>query len=361
MIMKGETRSEGLSDLEELANPGGGFREAAFGALVGLAAKHGGGSAFFGDTAALASDAFRKSLVGHSFPSFWMEVPLSGNPGFDLHVCYSRGQVLPGEHFDPGCGFGMQAMFDWFFAEETSGVGVEFAHDLRDGNSAVGAYVNFNGKPLDDERGFFASLGANGAHSNAAKLLSRMPNAWFPWYLGLFPDRPDAGVRVGAFVSPKRQAAYAANTREIAYDLAQAGFTALDDCILKRLSALSALPFDLELQLDATEYGTGDTLGADLTLTISQSPAYSSSAKSADIAKACELLEAWNMADSRWRNIAGATISRIAPIGRLGTHDAFLLMECTPAFIKAKWTATEAQPAKVYFKCSSRLFGKRMH
>ncbi len=186
-----------LSAIEELTDPDGTFRETAFDALVGFARERSGGTALLGDSAELASAAYRKSLIGRSFPSFWMEVPLAGEPGFDLHVYYDRGQVPPGERFGVGAGFGMQGLFDWYFGIETGGVGVGFAHDLRDGIGAVGAYVNFQQAPLDDPRGFFASLGADGSYEQAERLLSRLPRGWRPWYLGLFPGRPGAGVRGG--------------------------------------------------------------------------------------------------------------------------------------------------------------------
>lgn len=208
--------------MEKLTDPDGTFREAAFDALVAFARKRSGGTALLGSSVELASAAYRKSLIGRSFPSFWMEVPLAGEPGFDLHVYYDRGQVLPGERFGADAGLGMQGLFDWYFGIETGGVGVGFAHDLRDGSGVVGAYVNFQHTPLDDLRGFFASLGADGSYECAGRLLSRLPRGWHPWYLGLFPGRVDAGVRVGAFVSREQQAIYADDPRSIANDLSRA-------------------------------------------------------------------------------------------------------------------------------------------
>ena len=348
-----------LRDLKELADPNGTFREIAFGALVGLVAKHSGGTEFLGDTSALAAGAYQKSLIGDYFPNYWMEVPLLGNPGFDLHVYYNRGQVDPGDHFESGCGFGMQAMFDWYFNVETGGVGVGFAHDLRDGSCDVGAYVNFGSKPLADERGFFTSLEADGSYGYTSELLARLPGSWQPWYLGLFPNRPGSGVRVGAFVSVERQADYAADPRTLADDLTRAGFTAFDSVMLERLQALAALPFILELQLDAVEGGVGDTLGADLTLKhVHASDASVLFAKDAPGEKACRLLEAWGVVDSRWHRIPDASISCMLPIGE-GGKTFMLLMRCNPSFIKSKWVATQPQPAKVYFQCTTLLFGSQ--
>lgn len=187
-------------------NNGMGLREMAFGALVGLGVKR--GAALLGNATDLACETFKQSLIGEAFPSFWLEAPLIGEPGFDLHVYYDRGQVRPGEQFAEGADFGMQALFDWYFSAEKGGVGVGFAHDLRDGQRVTGAYVNYNHKPLSNMPGFFGALGSPESCGPAAALMARLPKSWSPWYLGLFPGRPDAGVRLGSFVSRGRQADY---------------------------------------------------------------------------------------------------------------------------------------------------------
>ena len=152
------------------------WREATFRTVLGLAAKHGGGAAFLGDYESAAVEAYRKSLIGRAVPSFWLEVPLAGAPGFDLHVYYDRGEVHSGDRFEDGCGFGMQALFDWYFGSDVGGVGIGFAHDLREGSEfATGAYVNFNKHPLADWGDFFRALGAEDAIVHTEALLQRLP------------------------------------------------------------------------------------------------------------------------------------------------------------------------------------------
>lgn len=354
--MNDEAHAGILSNLREATIPDDAFRVVAFETVVSTIARHTGGDAFLGSTTALAVEAFRKSLIGRRFPNFWMEVPLCGNPGFDLHVYYDRGQVDPGERFEPGCGFDMQALFDWFFGVETGGIGVGFAHDLRDGSGAVGAYVNFNHRPLDEKRGFLSSLGADKSYGCVSELLNRLPESWHPWYLGLFPGRLGAGVRVGAFVSSERQSAYATDPHALADDLCRTGFTAFDETMLERISELAATPFTLELQLDAIDGGVGDTLGVDLTMRRSSSDSVAASFdEGAPAWKACQLLESWGVADSRWHLISKASMGRLLPMGE-AYGNTLLAMGCTPAFVKAKWVATKLQPAKVYLQCTSRLF-----
>ena len=329
------------------------LREFAFATHVTLCAKR--SAELLGNITDLARETFKQSLIGGVFPSFWLEVPLVGEPGFDLHVYYDRDQVQPDDRFAEGAGFGMQALFDWYFGLETGGVGVGFAHDLHAGQRVTGAYVNFNSRPLDDARGFFGALGSPKLRQPAIALMAGLPKSWHPWYLGLFPGRPDAGVRVGSFVPRVRQADYARDALEIAADLQATGFYALDDEMLRRVQALAALPYQLEMQLDATEAGTGETLGVDLTLEL-DSPRRAHEAFAADgaAAQACALLETWGVADDRWRAIASSSFGTAIPLPAEAGADKALLMSCLPAFIKVKWRNGQPQPAKVYLQCAAR-------
>ena len=326
------------------------LRVMAFEALLGLACKRGGPKLLGG--AALAKDTFRRSLIGEAFPRYVLEASLIGEPGFDLHVCYERDQLIPGERFAAGAGFGMQALFDWYSEVETGGLGVEFAHDLRGGRRATGAYVNISNRPLEDLPGFFDALDAADVRDHATALLARLPGSWHPWYVGLFPERLGAGVRVGMYVSPGRQADYAHNVREIAADLRLAGFDALDGEMLSHIQTMAALPFQLELQLDATEDGTGDTLGVDLTLSLRSSARVQEAfAEGGAAAHACSLFVMWGISDGRWRHLASSSFGRFVPVRMAERGDVHLVMKCLPTFIKAKWSDARLQPAKVYLSC----------
>lgn len=343
-----------LADLRELEGADDATRLLAFGATVGLVVQH-GGRELLGSVTERAVDAYGASLIGHAFPSFWLEAPLAGEPGFDLHVYYDRPQLRPGERFAAGHGFGMQALFDWFFGVERGGVGVGFAHDLRGAARETGAYVNFGGHPLADPQGFFAAMGAPELLEPTTQLLARLPHAWHPWYFGLFPARTHAGARVGSFVTARRQASYARDPATLAADLAQAGLEARDSAMLERISELAALPYRLELQLDATPDGTGDTLGVDLVLrTPGTGSIHEAFAPGGGADRACTLLEDWGAADARWRSIERTAHSRLAPLSHDGREGA-LLSTSFPSFIKAKWKRTQMQEAKVYLHCEARL------
>ncbi|MDO4400194.1 MAG: hypothetical protein Q4D27_04515 [Coriobacteriia bacterium] len=56
--------------------------------LYALAARGGREAVLFGDDAPAAREAFSRSLIGPKFPEVWFELPLSGEPWFDLHALY---------------------------------------------------------------------------------------------------------------------------------------------------------------------------------------------------------------------------------------------------------------------------------
>ena len=328
-------------------------RFTAFEVLCGLVLRR-GGEDFYGHVMTDAADAFKKSLIGSSSPNFWMEVPLLGDPGFDLHVYYNRSQVQPHERFADGCGFGMQGLFDWFFAKETGGVGVGFAHDLRESTKATGVYVNFNMNPLKDPKGFFSSLGVSEAYTYLLPLMKRLPKGWNPWYIGLFPDRAGAPVRLGAFIDAEKQEAYAHNVGTLEHDLARVGFDAVDNTMLTRISEMAAFPYVLELQLDVTDAGIGDTLGADLTLGMGSAAQTVEAFESQNSgAHACELLESWGATDARWQKIPQVSIAKKAFLAADNRDNSAIYLFCLPRFIKAKWKAAKLLPAKVYFECGT--------
>ena len=330
-------------------------RVIAFETLFRLAAER-AGDGFLGDISEKTTDVFRRSLIGEAYPIFWLEVPLLGDPGVDLHVCYNHGQVRSGDRFEDGCGFAMQEFFDWFFGNDVGGVGIEFTHDLRGRTPATGVYINFNHQALRDPCGFFTSIGRPEAYDWIQALMRNIPDDWRPWYMGSFPDRAGAPVRVGSFVNADKQQLYAESPAAIADDLARAGFAAVNREMLERISQLAALPFSLDFQLDVNETGVLDTLGVSLALEM-KSAADVRKAFSAgeDAARSLELLEDWGITDARWHQIPKASMTQIMPYADDKGGSRAIILASLPAAVKVKWHASIMQkPAKIYYICHSR-------
>ena len=54
--------------------------------IYALAAKDSRETALFGNCAPCAREALSRSLAGEKLPEIWLEVPLSGDPWFDIHA-----------------------------------------------------------------------------------------------------------------------------------------------------------------------------------------------------------------------------------------------------------------------------------
>lgn len=79
-----------------------------------LIARDGRQDALFGSYAARAREAYMRSLVGDAFPELWFELPLLGDPWFDLHVLTDRSTLSPGMSFTAYETGGYQETFAWF-------------------------------------------------------------------------------------------------------------------------------------------------------------------------------------------------------------------------------------------------------
>ena len=92
----------------------------AFDLLYGLAADEGREESLFGRDKELARAAYAKSLLGRGIPLLWFELPLLGEPRFDLHVAHTRESLVPGMDAGQVPG-GYNDVFSWYANEEPGG------------------------------------------------------------------------------------------------------------------------------------------------------------------------------------------------------------------------------------------------
>ena len=69
--------------------------------LYALAARNGRDKVLFGGCHPLSQEAFERSLACDAFPEIWFELPLAGEPWFDLHALTARADLKPGMTFAP--------------------------------------------------------------------------------------------------------------------------------------------------------------------------------------------------------------------------------------------------------------------
>lgn len=317
-------------------------------ALYLLAAKDGREAALFGDCQPLAREAFSRSQIGEEFPTVCFEVPLLGNPRFDLHVAISRAALRPGVGFAPGAGSGYDGLFRWYAEEETRGDGLGFAYDVSEGRiDAPAVYANVNNTRLCDIGRFFELTAGGEAAERYRAFESRLPRGWHLWYTGFFPGRPDTPVRVGCFVDDRLKAAYASDPSLLEAHRRNCGFTAESVALRDLTGLVTKSPFALEMQFDMLEDGSvGPTIG----VSAGFMPASPSKLKSLfeNNGAAAELMaqiERRGLADERWRLIPEASFAKLVETG-----DGKLALYGMPTFVKLRVRGGEPLDAKVYLQ-----------
>lgn len=81
-------------------------------------------SDLFGTSAPLAQKAFRRAAAGAATPTVWFEVPLSGQPRFDLHVAHSNADLHERAPFAPDAMDGHGELLNWYASEPREGGGL---------------------------------------------------------------------------------------------------------------------------------------------------------------------------------------------------------------------------------------------
>ena len=109
-------------------------REMVYDIIYALAARDGREEALFGNCSSLAHEAFMHSLAGDGFPELWFELPLTGEPWFDLHALASPDHLNPSTPFAPeDCGY-CPGAFEWFAAQEQGVRQLALSWDVSSGD-----------------------------------------------------------------------------------------------------------------------------------------------------------------------------------------------------------------------------------
>lgn len=315
-------------------------------AIYMLAADEGCEEALFGSCKTLAREAFQRSLMGDEFPIIWFEVPLAGDPRFDLHVSTSRKALNKGVKLAPAATNSYDELFRWYAEEETGGNGLAFAYDVCEGRIDTPAiHVNVNDSPLSDMDRFFTLAADKGAARCYDDFVSRLPQGWRVWYAGVHPGRPGMPVRVDCFVHRKLREAYARDVSLLERDLRACGFTSIGPALLSLAEPILESPFSLELQFDVMrDDAVGPTLGISASFPTMPGAAmrslFSEDEAAGILMRKTELL---GLADERWHHIPNATFAK-----SVNLDGDTLLLYCLPTFEKLRMRHGEPLDAKVY-------------
>ena len=322
----------------------------AFEVLCLQAAGEGRGTVLFGDSFARARKATRPFIVGNKFPSTYLEFPLIGEPFLDVTMLYS--DIDAGTRIASDAAVGSEEMLDWFAAAYKSHPDISCGFELDTKHQDLPtAAIHF--QPHDHVElvpSFCEAIGEPERADLYLNLAQRMPPTWSLAFFGVFRGRPHFPLRVCGYLPEGECKACAREPERLARVFDSIGFAAYDNPMLERIAQLMAYVTNAaDFQFDIYPDGSlGDTFGLDVSLRISRPSVVRESFASGIAAQLMQLLEQWGAADERWHLGGEAAFARAIPVelddGTIGRY-TFTLM---PQWVKARWTACEQQPSKLY-------------
>ena len=314
--------------------------------IYALAASQGRNGVLFGPRDLSGREAFARSAPGKRFPELWFELPLLGDPWFDLHVLTAREDLSPGEAPAPDSCGNYPAVFQWFSAAENVRQ-LALSWDLNAGKPSAAIQLLLAARDNQTACAFLQAAGKPEAASAYLAFLSRIPENWFACYLGVFPSRPGHFLRVECIPQGHLQQAYARDPSLISRHLSQAGLGGLTDSLISGCQMLAATPFQFEFQFDVAPDGSADvTLGASVRFAIGKDDdAGRMQPFRADAAagRLMALLEERGLADGRWRRLEETAFAQ-----RLSFRQESCLLYCAPVFVKLRWREGIPLDAKAY-------------
>ena len=326
----------------------------AFDALYTIAAGDGRGDALFGSSIELARPAYLRTLIGSGYPTAYIEFPLLGQPCFDLLSVH--GPVEPGSQFAPDAGFGYQGMFDWYA-------------DARQSNDSISCGIELDTSTGETERAgvylqqrahhelvapFLESIGESGRAQSYLDALSRMPEGWPPAYIGLFPGRPNTPMRIGGYMNANELAHCADDPAYLGNRFRHIGFSAFDEPMLERCAEFMRLAPSVDFQFDIMPDGSlGDTFGLSLSFNETVPREAQECMETGYGAQLMHTLQNWNLADDRWKLIAGAAFARHVGYEKDDGSEGRFALCIRFNYAKVKFKDRTPQPAKFYLTCAA--------
>lgn len=325
--------------------------------LLLQAADDGRGPLLFGDSLERVRETLPPFMVGYAFPSVYLEFPLVGSPFLDATVLY--GALEPGTRIDSTTAAGTEGMLAWFARETLPSANICCGYELDTKRPVLTpAAVHFQPRTHTElVAPFCEAVGEPERAKLYLDLAARMPDGWPLSFFGLFRGRPDAPLRVCGYLDQRERHACAADHDHLAAAFDHIGFAAYDNAMLRQATALLTLaPDTVDFQFDIYPDGhLSHTFAFDVRFGIKRPESVRNAFANGPSGRVMRQLEAWGVADERWRHAVDAVFARALPVelddGGLGRF-AFTLM---PQWAKARWVDRVLQPSKFYHLCSAKL------
>lgn len=322
----------------------------AFQVLCLQAADDGRGEVLFGESLQRARAFALPFLISETFPSVYLEFPLTGAPFLDVTVLYNA--ISRGQRVSSGIAPGSDALLDWFAGVYESHDCICFGFEIDTKHEDVPqAAVHFQPRVHTElVEPFCAAAGEAERAALYLDLAKRMPEGWPLSFFGMFLGRPGSPLRVCGYHSGGERRVCAESASHIADVFDSIGFSAYDDVMLRQVSELMALaPGGTDFQFDVYPDGSlGSTFAIDIQFEIEQPRDVQASFGEGPASRLMRYLQARGVVDDRYRLAADAAFARALPMqddkGALVTF-AFTLM---PQWVKVRWVDGVMQPSKLY-------------
>ncbi len=292
-----------------------------------------------------------KKLCGRGFSQLFLEVPLAGRAGFDLHIVQDAENIRKQTPYDRDLYDGYGELFSWYAGEPSCGDGLDVVYDFRESLAVPPmAYLKLS-DDTPDFTGFFREAGDAESASRYAQKVKRLPDGWVPWYTGIHTGRPGKPLRIGCALHCRAKSRYTKDMRLLDHDLQRLGFPApLSSVTCGRLGELFAFPYPVDVQLDVMEDGSlGSMLGISLCTGNIGARRMAASLNGGSMREVMELLKRWDIADNRWEKLA-ASLFQVSAVLCSGDGDRRrFVLSGNIGFIKARFKeGASAHDAKAY-------------
>lgn len=305
--------------------------------------------ALFGEGPGRALDSYRRFSTNRIKPSTLVEIPLLGEPSYDVLVGLYHPGLAPGDAIADTSQASAQAAMDWA-ARWRGATSLDLLFELdADGGELQrpGIHCRVNGQ-LDAADGFYDAIGEAWRAPLYREVARRTPEGWRCKYAAVFPGRASQVTRIELELKGEARDRAAGNPSHLRDCFDAMGFSAYDQTMLETMAGLVEQLPSHTLQFDILADGTlGDTFSLASYFEGEGVRTRHAFARDGSATKLCAVYERLGIADGRWRLIEGALLStKSTAITGRGIKSVISLS--LPCCAKVKWRAARPLPGKFY-------------
>jgi len=316
--------------------------------LLTMAFSTGRGYTMPGFREKLLTEVFRCEAIPGAFPSVYLEFPLIGEPGCDMSLVYGDFQrEMP---FDEGSACGAGKILNRLRSVPRGmcfpGLELDIGSD--------GRFRTARGLRFDSHTELIPvlleSCDAAWRIGELEKLMSRLPEGWDPYYIGLFTERDGSPLRLGIALGEREALALRESPARWTDCFHSIGFEAFDEEMLNNLSRCLLPGTHWEIELDLHPNGS---LGESLGLCVVQNRMQARDQTrflAGDTARLLRELESRGQVDKRWQILPLCICARGLPVRRAQGEKALMALSSSFHSFKLKYRNAALLQPKGYLQ-----------